>query len=151
MMKNKAIHTVDALVKEVPDNYISARHLHKELGIWATTARVWRNHGKVRAEKIGATWFYSRQDLSKLLQKMYPITIDGKRAKLRDVGPWVQNNVLKEVLGDYISAKDIHRNVGIELATLRYWRNSARIRAKKVRGTWYYSRQDLIGLIKSSK
>lgn len=149
MTKRKAIHTIDALLKEAPENYISARHLHKELGMWAITARVWRNRGKIPAEKIVATWFYSGQDLSKLLQKMYPITIDGKRAKLRDVRSWLRDSVLKEALGDYISAKDIHGKVGIEYATLRYWRNSAKIRAKKVGSTWHYSKQDLIDLIKT--
>ncbi len=77
-------------------------------------------------------------------------TIEGKPAKLRDVKSSAQDAMLKEALGDYISARDVHR-AGIKSATLRSWRSSGKIRAKKIGATWYYSRQDLIELIKTSK
>ena len=76
--------------------------------------------------------------------------IDGKLVKLSDIRSQAQDVTLKEALGDYITAKDIHK-VGIKNTTLRSWRNSGRIRARKVKSTWYYSIQDLLELIKTSK
>jgi len=76
--------------------------------------------------------------------------IDGKPTKLSDIRGQVKDDTLKKALGDYISAKDIHK-VGIKDSTLRSWRNSGRIRARKVKSTWYYSIQDLLELIKTSK
>ena len=81
-------------------------------------------------------------------------TIDGKPAKLRDVSSSAQDATLKETLGDYISARDVRetrKKVGIKSATLRSWRNDGRLRARKVESTWFYSRQDLLELIKTSK
>jgi len=80
--------------------------------------------------------------------------IDGKPAKLSNVRSEAQDTILKEALGDYVSATDVRetRNkVGIKSATLRSWRNSGKIRAKKIGATWFYSRQDLIQLIKAEK
>jgi hypothetical protein len=77
-------------------------------------------------------------------------TIDGKPAKLRDIKSWAQDAILKEALGDYISAKDAYK-AGVKDTTLRSWRNSGKIRAKKVGATWLYSRRDLVDLIKTSK
>jgi len=80
--------------------------------------------------------------------------IDGKPAKLQDIRSSTQDAMLKETLGDYISARDVRETsnkVGIKSATLRSWRNGGKIRAKKVGATWYYSRQDLLELIKTSK
>jgi hypothetical protein len=143
----------DSFLEKAPESYISARHLHKEFDIWASTARAWRNRGKVRAKKVGATWFYSRQDLSELVaqlnRKMYPITIDGRPTTLRDIRSIVFDTVLKKALGDYISAKDVRNKAGIKNATLRRWRDSGKLRAKKIRNTWYYSRQDLLQLLKT--
>ncbi|MBA7605125.1 hypothetical protein ES703_12254 [subsurface metagenome] len=81
-------------------------------------------------------------------------TIDGKPAKLSDIRSETQDATLKEALGDYISVRDIletSNKAGIKSATLRSWRNGGKIRAKKVGATWYYSRQDLLELIKTSK
>lgn len=143
----------DSVLEKAPESYISARHLHKEFGIWASTARAWRNRGKLRAKKVGATWFYSQQDLSKLVEKlnakMYPITIDGRPTTPRDVRSVVFDTVLKKALGDYISGKDVRNKAGIKNATLRSWRDSGKLRAKKIRNTWYYSRQDLLQLLKT--
>lgn len=77
--------------------------------------------------------------------------IDGKPARLRDVKSRAQDAMLKEALGDYISARDVHNKVGIRVATLRRWRNSGKIRARRVGATWFYSRKDLLDLIKTSK
>ncbi len=77
-------------------------------------------------------------------------TIDGKLIKIRDFSSSAQDTILKEVLGDYISAKDIYSRTGIRYATLRSWRNSGKIRAKKVGPTWFYSTEDLLELIKTS-
>ncbi len=63
-------------------------------------------------------------------------TIDGKPAKLRDVKSSAQDATLKEALGDYISAKDAYK-AGVKDTTLRSWRNSGKIRAKKEGG--YYA------------
>ena len=77
-------------------------------------------------------------------------TIDGKSARLKDIRSCVQDATLKEALGDYIGARDAHR-AGIKSATLRSWRNSGKIRAMKFGLTWFYSRQDLLELIRTSK
>lgn len=60
-------------------------------------------------------------------------------------------NTPAEALGDYISAKDVHNKASIKYTSLRNWRNSGKIRAKKVGGTWFYSRENLLGLIKTSE
>lgn len=57
---------------------------------------------------------------------------------------------LKEALGEYISARDIYSRTGTRYATLRSWRVSGKIRAMKFGATWFYSRQDLLELIKTS-
>jgi len=93
-------------------------------------------------------------DKLNMTKKKASYTIDGKPAKLQDIYSSVLNAMLKEALGDYISARDVRetRNkVGIKSATLRSWRNGGRLRAKKIGATWFYSRQDLIELIKTSK
>jgi len=140
-------------LSEVPGDYISARDLHSELGIWAATAQAWRNFGKIEAKKIGNTWFYPRQDLSRLIEKRnrrtYPITIDGKPTRRRDIRSAVRDAVLTEALGDYMSAKDVRHKAGVKDDTLRKWRRSGNLRAKKIRSTWYYSRQDLLKLLKT--
>lgn len=145
----------DSTLNGAPENYVSARHLHKELDIWAATARSWRNRGKIRATKVGTTWFYSKQDLSKLIEQrnkeMFPITIDGKPTKRQDIRSAVLDAILKEAFGDHMSARDVQNKAGIKDGTLRKWRRSGKLRAKKVRGTWYYSKQDLARLIASSK
>ncbi len=84
------------------------------------------------------------------MKKKAIYTIDGKPAKLRDVKSSAEDATLKEALGDYISAKDAYK-AGVEDTTLRSWRNSSKIRAKKVGAAWFYSRQDLVDLIKTSK
>lgn len=143
----------DSALKKAPENYISARDLHAELGICANTARAWRYFEKIRAKKIGNTWFYPRQDLLKLTEKrnrrIYPITICGKPTKRKDVKHVVVDTVLKEALGDYISAREAQNPPGIKEGTLQKWRDSGRLRAKKIRNTWYYSRQDLLKLLKT--
>ena len=88
------------------------------------------------------------------MKKKAIYTIDGKPAKLQDIYSSVLNTRLKEALGEYVSARDVRetRNkVGIKSATLRSWRNDGRLRAKKVGSTWFYSRQDLLELIRTSK
>jgi len=77
---------------------------------------------------------------------MYPVEIDGKPVRRRDVRPSVWDSVLKEALGDYTSAKEIHSMVGIGYRTLRNWRNSGKVRARKIGAVWYYSRSDILGL-----
>jgi len=138
---------------EVPGDYISARDLHSELGIWAATAQAWRNFGKIEAKKIGNTWFYPREDLSKLVEKrnrrMYPITIDGKPTKRQDIRSVVHGAILKEAPGDYISSSDVRNKAGIKDGVLRKWRRTGKARAKKVGRSWYYSRQDLLKLLKT--
>lgn len=85
-----------------------------------------------------------------MTKKKATYTIDGKPVKVSDVRSEAQAATLKEALGDHITAKHAHR-AGIKGATLRSWRNSGKIRAKKVGTTWFYSRQDLLELIKTSK
>jgi hypothetical protein len=74
--------------------------------------------------------------------------VDGRPARLRDVRSRTQDATLKEALGDYISAVELHNKVGIRDATLRRWRNSGKIRAERIRGRWYYSLQDILRDIK---
>jgi len=75
-------------------------------------------------------------------------TVDGKPAKLRDIRSRAQDTILKQALGDYISARDVHNKVGIRTATLRSWRNSGKVRAERIRGRWYYSLQDVLNVTK---
>ena len=84
------------------------------------------------------------------MKKKAIYTIDGKPARLRDVKRRAQDDMLKEAVGDYISARGAH-TLAIKDTTLRSWRNSGKIRAKKVGATWFYSRQDLLELIRTSK
>lgn len=82
MTKKKAIYTIDGkpaklrdvkrsaqdtTLKEALGDYISAKDAHKA-GVKDTTLRSWRNGGKIRAKKVGATWIYSRQDLVDLIK-----------------------------------------------------------------------------------
>ena len=57
---------------------------------------------------------------------------------------------LKEALGDYISARDIYSRTSTRYATLRNWRISGKIRVMKFGITWFYSKRDLLELIKTS-
>ena len=97
--------------------------------------------------------FYPRQELLKLIEKrnrkMYPITIDGKPTRRRDVRSTVHDAILKEALGDYISASDVRNKAGISNSTLRGWRHSGKVRAKKVGRAWHYSKQDLLELMRT--
>jgi hypothetical protein len=139
--------------EETHKDYISAKRLHEEFGIWANTARAWRHSGKIRAKKVGTTWFYHRQDLLKLIEKRntktYPITIDGRPTKRQDIRSVVHAAILREAPGDYISSSDVRAGAGIDDNVLRKWRHSRKIRAKKVGRTWYYSRQDLLQLVRT--
>lgn len=77
-MKKKVIYTIDgepASLRDVKSgakadalkNYITQKHT-RSLGFTGTTLRSWRNSGKIRAQKIGTTWFYSKQDLLELIR-----------------------------------------------------------------------------------
>ena len=88
-------------------DYISARDLHEEFGIWANTARAWRNFAKLRAKKVGTTWFYNRQDLLKLIE-MY-----------RRMGSYGGEQIIREeVLQEYTSYQfpelEIRRGLGFD-------------------------------------
>lgn len=56
---------------------------------------------------------------------------------------------LKNRLGGYISSKEIRARTDIGPYTLKRWRDSSRLRAHKVKATWFYSRQDLLDILKS--
>jgi DNA-binding transcriptional MerR regulator len=167
MTKRKTAFTINgkpSSLKEIRDtakenflhnalgDYILSREAYRA-GVSPSTLRSWRGSGRLRAKKVGTTWFYHRQDLLKLIEKRnrktYPITIDGKPTKRRDIRSVVLDTILKEALGDCLSASDVRNKAGIKESTLRKWRRSARLRAKKIRNSWYYSRQDLLELIKT--
>jgi len=168
MAKSKTGFTINgkpSSLKEIPDT-AKENFLHNALGdyilsteayragVSPSTIRSWRGSGRLRAKKIGHTWYYSRQDLLKLSvernKKTYQITIDGKPIDhhRRRVRTAVSDAVLKEALGDYLSGKDLNK-AGIDDATLHMWRDTGRVRAKNIRNVWYYSRQDLLPLIKT--
>lgn len=73
-------------------------------------------------------------------------TIDGEPASLRDVKSGAKADALK----DYITQKHAS-SLGFKDTTLRSGRNSGKIRAMKIGTTWFYSKQDLVDLIKTSK
>jgi hypothetical protein len=77
--------------------------------------------------------------------------IGGEPVKRSYVMSEALNATLKEALGDYITARDIYNRTSIRYTTLRSWRNSGKIRAMKFGSTWFYSRHDLVELIKTSK
>ena len=94
--------------------------------------------------------FSKRPDMTK---KKAIYMVDGEPTKLANVKSEVSRTSLKDALqeGDYIlTVKDVHR-LGIKDTTIRRWRNSGKLRAKKIGATWFYSRQDLLDLIKTSK
>jgi len=57
---------------------------------------------------------------------------------------------LKDKLGDYLSAREIHVLTGIKTRTLNKWRERGVLRSEQLKGRWYYSIRDLIAAIKSA-
>jgi len=143
------------LRREPPPNYVSARHLIRKFGISADIARNWSNQGKIRAHWDGKTWFYPGERLVVLVQQynaeMYPILIDEQPVTLQNAKQQALHATLTEILGDYISATDANSNLQIDNVTLRKWRASGTLRARKIRNIWYYSREDLRSCISNSK
>lgn len=70
-------------------------------------------------------------------------TIDGRRASLREIRRAAREDSLQHELGSYVSGGEARR-AGIGPSELRRWRGSGRVRGRKVRGAWYYSKQDLL-------
>ncbi len=86
-----------------------------------------------------------------MTKKIATYTLDGTLCEPGDISHWMADSMLKEALGDYITNKDIYKRIVIKYTKLRSSRKSGKIRAKKVGGTWFYSKQDLLNLIKASK
>ena len=76
--------------------------------------------------------------------------LDNKPSSLKQIQHAAQEDSLRHALGDYISGREAYR-AGISYTTLRRWRSSGKLPAKKIRATWFYSRQDLVQLIKAEK
>jgi len=128
------------------EKYISARNLNKEFGISASKARSWRYLGKIRAKKIEGIWYYSREELSKLVVKSnIEISLDGEPSTLEDM----QDAVLLESLGEYMSAEEVCYKLKIDQSILQKWRSTKRLRARKIHAIWYYSKQDLLEILKT--
>ncbi len=72
-------------------------------------------------------------------------SINGKPSSLREIRHAAREDSLKHELGDYVAG----RETPVPYPTLRKWRDSGKLRAKKIRDTWYYSRQDLLQLLKT--
>ncbi len=93
--------------------------------------------------------------------------LDGKRVSLWDIVETVggetwknsletahryresENRYLKEKLGDYLSAAEIHKLTGIKPSMLDNWRRKGIIESAQLRGKWYYSVNTIIAAIKS--
>ncbi len=84
------------------------------------------------------------------MKKKATYKIDGKPTSLKEIRQMSKHDSLRDALGDYISGGEAHK-AGIKDTTLQNWRNSGRLRAKKIGATWFYSRQDLLELIRTSK
>ena len=52
------------------------------------------------------------------------------------------------ILRGNVTAEEAHK-LGISQTTLRTWRNDGKLRAIRVKSIWYYSRQDLLEIIKT--
>lgn len=77
-------------------------------------------------------------------------TTNGKPTTLAEIRKQTDDTSLREAVGDYITALEAGRKANIKSSDLARWRDSGKIRAKKIGGRWFYSRQDLIDVIKSS-
>lgn len=76
---------------------------------------------------------------------------DGKPTSLAEIQLQTLDTSLQEALGgDYITALEAGRKANIKSSDLAKWRDSGKIRAKKIGGRWLYSRQDVINVIKGS-
>ncbi|MFC2039877.1 helix-turn-helix domain-containing protein [Chloroflexota bacterium] len=73
----------------------------------------------------------------------------GSNAKVGTKRYAEQDAMLREILGEYFSAKDLGNRAGIKSATLLQWREKGKLRSVKIGSAWYYSRQDIQELIKT--
>jgi len=86
-----------------------------------------------------------------MTKKKALFAINGKPSSLREIRRVLKDEqqcAKAEILRDGVTAKEAQK-FGMSAATLRAWRISGRLRARKVESTWYYSRLDLLELIKT--
>jgi len=106
----------------------------------------------------------------KFVRKGYEFFINGRPASLLeiaestgDVRIWksflerhgLHRNVsadryLKDKLGDYLSAHEIHVLTGIKIRIRNKWRERGVLQSEQLGGRWYYSIRDLITAIGSA-
>jgi len=77
-------------------------------------------------------------------------TTNGKPTTLAEIRKEADEALLTEALGEYITSLEARRRANIRSSELARWRASGKIRAKKMGSRWFYSRQDLINVIRSS-
>jgi hypothetical protein len=57
---------------------------------------------------------------------------------------------LKEKLGDYLSAEEIHKITGTKVSSLDKLRNKGILKSVQLQGKWYYSLKSLLKAIKTA-
>ena len=113
---------------------------------------------------------YKQTMAKKSTRKGYEFFINGKPASLLEIAEssgddriwksFLERHVLhrntsadrylKDKLGDYLSAREIHVLTGIKVRTLDKWRAQGMLQAEQLKGRWYYSVKSLIAAISSA-
>jgi transposase-like protein len=73
---------------------------------------------------------------------------DGNRVSLKRIKRTIKDTALVESLGEYIESREIIKLTGINSSTLYNWRRSGKIHAKQIDKLWYYSKSELLKLLK---
>ena len=76
--------------------------------------------------------------------------IDAEPASIKSIQSITREEKLQSELGDYITAKEVHKRTGISSNTLRTWYKKGKIRGTKSGSTWLYSLQDIVVEIRRS-
>ena len=84
-----------------------------------------------------------------MAKKKATYKINGRISSLREIRSIAKHDSVHDALGDYISSGEAYK-AGISYNTLRKWRINGKLKSKKMKQTWYYSRDDLLNLIKTS-
>jgi hypothetical protein len=84
------------------------------------------------------------------MSKRAKFTIDGEPATISKIKKASRNDTLEEELGDYVTAREIHKIWGVIDTTLKKGKRSGQIRTKQIGSTTFYSKQDLLDFIKPS-
>ncbi len=77
-------------------------------------------------------------------------TIDGEPATISKIRKTSKHDKLTEEIGDYITAREIHKIWSANDTTLRNGMRSGKIRTKRVGTTVYYSKRDILAYLNFS-